>query len=255
MSTRSHISVKVGNEYRTVYCHNDGDLGGVGQTLLTYYSSEQAIEKAVNGGSMSSLGKNCSETIYYKDRGEKGTEYKVSTERPNLKEDYLYIFENGKWYVESIYFSGLKELTQESIDSWLHEMNKIELEAEERYQECELERIRQSKEKEKLVMKETIEYLIRNGFAIKNNDGSKFDMNKLLYLHSILCEKNGGICDGKIEGEEIRLTVLDADHNDGFISFMPSNGFWYVIKDHSDHLSKYMHYVMCIMNTLANTSV
>ena len=117
MSTTSHISVKVGNEYRTVYCHNDGYLEGVGQTLLTCYSSQQEIEEAIDGGSMSSLGKNCSDTFYYgRDRGEKGTEYKVSTERPKLKEDFLYIFEDGKWYVESIYFEGCRELTHELIE-------------------------------------------------------------------------------------------------------------------------------------------
>lgn len=131
MATRSNISVKIGNEYRTVYCHWDGYLDGVGKTLLNHYNSLELACELIKGGDMSCLGEKCScpeghsyenqidgYTVYYgRDRGEKGTGYKVSTERPNLKEDYLYIFENGKWYVESIHFRGRKELTHELIES------------------------------------------------------------------------------------------------------------------------------------------
>ena len=134
MATRSNISVKVGNEYRTVYCHFDGYLSGVGKTLLNHYNSQELAEELVKEGNMSCLDKKCScpdghsfgnrikgYTVYYgRDRGEEGTEYKVSEERPKITEEYLYVFEDGKWFVSSIYFNAKKpilELTQKLIDS------------------------------------------------------------------------------------------------------------------------------------------
>lgn len=115
----------------------------------------------------------------------------------------------------------------------------------------ELEKRIQIKKKENIVIKETIEYLIRNGFSIKKQDGSPFDMQEFLDLHSHLFEKNNGTGNGKVNGEEIFLKVIDADHDDGFISFMPSNGCYYVITNYSDHLSQYMNYTMCIMRSIA----
>lgn len=134
MATRSNISVKVGNEYRTVYCHWDGYLKGVGEMLLNHYNSQELAEELVKEGSMSYLEKKCScpdghsyetpingYTVYYgRDRGETETEYKVSEERPRVNEEYLYVFEDGKWFVSSIYFDAknpIQELTQELIDS------------------------------------------------------------------------------------------------------------------------------------------
>ena len=132
MSMRSTIGVKVGNEYRTVYCHLDGYPSGVGVTLLNYYNSQELAEELVKEGDIVSLGKACScqkehshkneidgYTVYYgRDLGEKGTKYITSEERPKLEEDFLYIFENGKWFVSSIYFEDqTQELTQELIDS------------------------------------------------------------------------------------------------------------------------------------------
>ncbi|OTP90517.1 hypothetical protein B6D12_05970 [Gilliamella apicola] len=132
MSMRSTIGVKVGNEYRTVYCHLDGYPSGVGITLLNHYNSQELAEELVKEGDIVSLGKarSCQEehshkneidgyTVYYgRDLGEKGTKYITSEERPKLEEDFLYIFENGKWFVSSIYFEDqTQELTQELIDS------------------------------------------------------------------------------------------------------------------------------------------
>lgn len=134
MATRSNISVKVGNEYRTVYCHFDGYLSGVGEKLLNHYNSQELAEELVKEGNMSCLGKKCScpdghsfenriegYTVYYgRDRGEEGNEYNVSEERPKVTEEYLYVFEDGKWFVSSIYFDAknpIQELTQELIDS------------------------------------------------------------------------------------------------------------------------------------------
>ena len=134
MSTRSNISVKVGNEYRTVYCHFDGYLSGVGETLLNHYNSQELAEELVKEGDMSCLDKECScpeghsfnnkidgYTVYYgRDRGETEMEYSVSEEIPLRSQEYLYLFEDGKWFVFSEYFDH-QELTQELIDCWSDE--------------------------------------------------------------------------------------------------------------------------------------
>lgn len=76
-------------------------------------------------------------------------------------------------------------------------------------------------ELEKLFIKATIEYLIKNGFTIKNQDGSQFDMQEFLDLYFCIFEKNYRT-DKAEQGEEILLKIIDANHDDGFISFMPS---------------------------------
>jgi len=55
MSTRSTISIKEGNKVRTVYCHWDGYLSGVGQTLLNHYDDKETINELIDLGSISSL--------------------------------------------------------------------------------------------------------------------------------------------------------------------------------------------------------
>lgn len=130
MATRSNICVKVGDVYRTVYCHWDGYLAHNGAILFEYYDSQELAEELVSHGDMLTLDKKCSKpnghsyenpvdgyTVYYgRDRGEKNTGYIESTTRPLCNEEYLYVFEDGKWHVESEYIpNGYQELTEELI--------------------------------------------------------------------------------------------------------------------------------------------
>ena len=130
-TTTSNISVKSGNVYKTVYCHCDGYPEGVGAILLNHYNSQEAAEALIKGGNISSLGKKCDRpkghsyinpipdyTVYYgRDRGDKDTGYTLSEQKPELKEYYLYVFEDGKWFVSSIYkYPKNQELTQELIN-------------------------------------------------------------------------------------------------------------------------------------------
>lgn len=56
MSTRSMIGVmEKDGSIKAIYCHFDGYLDGVGQTLLNYYGEEQARE-LIERGDISSLG-------------------------------------------------------------------------------------------------------------------------------------------------------------------------------------------------------
>jgi hypothetical protein len=109
VSTRSHISVKVGNVYKTVYCHFDGYLSHVGRILLSLYNNQELAEKLINGGDISSLRE--TQPMYYED----GSVYIESEQRPNLVEDYLYVFENGKWHFLSLTITSYQELTEEII--------------------------------------------------------------------------------------------------------------------------------------------
>lgn len=68
MSTRSTIAVELADgTVSSVYCHWDGYLEGVGQTLVDYYSDRDLAVQLVHGGSISSLGINIHETDYYPD--------------------------------------------------------------------------------------------------------------------------------------------------------------------------------------------
>ena len=128
MSTRCRIAIKEPNgAYRSIYCHNDGYPQGVGEILETYYTDVNKIEKLMDLGDISSLGSSLEfkdpntffqdprayalgdgTTDYNRWRNE-GTEAAVSDtpeELTSLAEnnaaEFLYIFEDGKWGVESV---------------------------------------------------------------------------------------------------------------------------------------------------------
>ena len=58
MSTRCLIGRKIeNNKVEYIYCHHDGYLDGVGETLKTYYTNNDVIDKLMALGDLSSLGK------------------------------------------------------------------------------------------------------------------------------------------------------------------------------------------------------
>lgn len=130
MATRSNISVKVGDVYRTVYCHWDGYPSHNGDILLNHYNTQCKAEGLVSYGDISSLNERMDKpeghsyennvngcTVYYgRDRGEENIQYKESTERPDCQEEYLYVFEDGKWFVEGDELD-YQELTQEIVEN------------------------------------------------------------------------------------------------------------------------------------------
>ncbi len=134
MGTRSRIGVMHGNKVKSIYCHWDGYLEGVGATLLKHYDSARA-NNLVALGDMSSLRADIGEkhafskfdpvtniehrehneewcTFYGRDRGEKGVEFKVSQTFEEFLEqcynsgaEYYYIMRDGTWYVGDTYDS------------------------------------------------------------------------------------------------------------------------------------------------------
>jgi hypothetical protein len=131
MGTRSRIGVMHGNKVKSIYCHWNGYLEGVGATLLKHYDSARA-NHLVALGDMSSLQAEIGEkhafskhdvpnievrvhndewcTFYGRDRGEKDVAHKVNHTFAEFLEqcdlcgaEYYYIMENGQWYCGSMH--------------------------------------------------------------------------------------------------------------------------------------------------------
>ena len=137
MGTHSRIGVMHGDKVKSIYCHWDGYLEGVGEILLKQYDSARA-NHLVALGDLSSLRANIGEkhafsqfevpaeeveafkaltedmcTFYGRDRGEKGVEFKVAQtfaefleQCDNCGAEYYYIMRDGTWYCGDTYESG-----------------------------------------------------------------------------------------------------------------------------------------------------
>lgn len=101
--------VKLDKDYIQIYHHWDGYPDGVGRTLLNEFND---YEKALNlmlGGDASTI--NGKEIFQYCSwRNEDWDDVKPTLcDKPSLDEEYLYKFEDGKWWVKADYDSDLKE--------------------------------------------------------------------------------------------------------------------------------------------------
>lgn len=120
MSTNSSITIKTENgKFRTIYCHFDGYLAGVGKTLVEHYSTQEKAEALLAGGDISFLEASCDKpeghsfekpvegyTVYYgRDRGETGTGARTYSSFYQVikkeAQEFNYFFDNGKW----VYFT------------------------------------------------------------------------------------------------------------------------------------------------------
>lgn len=94
--------------YRVIYVHNDGYIkGGVGECLLRNYKDEYAVDELLDLGDLSSLESSIEMSIAYgRDRNERNTQAliikgnieKVCKIAQKSWAEFLYIFDNGKWY-------------------------------------------------------------------------------------------------------------------------------------------------------------
>lgn len=93
--------VKIEGEYMTIYCHFDGYLSGVGETLFYYYNSFEKAFMLILGGDISSISETLGDCDYYASSEGwcKNVIPKFSNLPPRINEQYLYIFEDEKWYV------------------------------------------------------------------------------------------------------------------------------------------------------------
>ena len=105
-----------------IYCHHDGYLNHNGVILNEHYQDESKIDELLAGGDLSFLGCNIGEKLdfddiesfreneqcsfYHRDRNEaKQTARQLADKDELIKHssdswaDYIYLYENGKWYV------------------------------------------------------------------------------------------------------------------------------------------------------------
>ena len=130
MATRSYIAMKIGEDtYNGVYCHYDGYLDYNGLMLYEHYNTKECVEELISLGNISSLHEKIAPeegshhsfdkpdpgvTVFYgRDRGEEGQEAFTCTEE-ELKDtdswiEYIYVFDNGKWYYSVITRIGFTE--------------------------------------------------------------------------------------------------------------------------------------------------
>lgn len=103
MATRSTIAViRDDGTIRSVYCHFDGYLEGVGETLNNSYNSRKLAEQIVAHGSIKSLEKEIEQTVFFNDEGEPRHQFFTNFDEyiENCKyKEFNYIFMKGKWFV------------------------------------------------------------------------------------------------------------------------------------------------------------
>ncbi|MFM1756873.1 MAG: hypothetical protein RL621_1855 [Bacteroidota bacterium] len=137
MATRSRIAIyDCRKHYRSIYCHWDGYPGHNGKILLEHYQDPNKVNQLIELGDLSILGPEIGEkhdfnahssNIAYKkmclafgrDRGERNVEFKSHVSTKNIpREQWLYLFRNGKWYYENSYESSerFKLLTKKVCD-------------------------------------------------------------------------------------------------------------------------------------------
>jgi hypothetical protein len=126
MATRSTIWIKTDEGYRGIYCHFDGVLERVGKTLVTHYTDINKINKLIDLGSISVLGSEIGNKIdfynnntnnqtiaYHRDRGDDLYIYESNDMKglDRFKEEYNYLFENGKWKYFCDYAHNINPVT------------------------------------------------------------------------------------------------------------------------------------------------
>jgi len=128
MSTPCLIVSATAKDYRSIYCHSDGDPSGVGQTLLKHYRHIRQIKALFRLGDLSVLGEQLGEKhdfdwpgkvpagqiasdprfkmcrAYERDRGEEGCRARYHQSFANLMDDadecrakWLYVWHGEVW--------------------------------------------------------------------------------------------------------------------------------------------------------------
>lgn len=145
MSTRCRIGVELPDgKIKSIYCHHDGYISGVGKVLHDHYDSNELAEQLIELGDISSLGETYDQemskldwrrfdadltdeekkkidlirgfayTITYKDRGEEGIEARIDNSIEEFINstkmcggEYAYLYRFGNWEVLPLYFQSV----------------------------------------------------------------------------------------------------------------------------------------------------
>jgi hypothetical protein len=122
MATRSRIAIKLEDKILSIYCHYDGYLEGVGNTLKNHYQDPAKIQSLMYLGDLSVLGPEIGDKqdfndynsqnkewclAYGRDRGETGIEADEFKDVDSLlnyvkdsDQEYLYLYDNGWKYLD-----------------------------------------------------------------------------------------------------------------------------------------------------------
>ena len=124
MSTRSNIAVrKSDGTIKVIYCHFDGYVEGVGQTLLEHYNEWSKADELTGLGDISALEPTIKETEArsYKKRGEKDVDARYYKNYDEYREDadtiwieYIYIFDEieNAWFMAFPEFVKLEDIVK-----------------------------------------------------------------------------------------------------------------------------------------------
>ena len=125
MATRSRIAIEnQDGTVKSIYCHFDGYLKGVGKTLFNHYDSEK-LEKLIELGDISSLDESTEDTVAYaRDRNE-DLDFKTF---PNVEDLFENGFNSGEEYVYCLTKDGIWLVNE--VDSSNVGILKEELEEE-----------------------------------------------------------------------------------------------------------------------------
>lgn len=154
MATRSAIGILNSNNVRSVYCHFDGYLEGVGETLVNHYTDKKKINSLIDLGSISVLGEELEAegehtfrepeegvtVAYGRDRGEDVEINTMSYPRGSSYEDileklynfyqtgeyvYLYIPKEKRWVSYSKSYEGTSEIVDVKSGNIITKEKKI----------------------------------------------------------------------------------------------------------------------------------
>ena len=114
MGTSSMIGfIKEDGSVVSTYCHYDGYVDGVGETLYKYYQSSEAAEKLASVGYLSSLSHDLDENIKAAVHIEDPVYYLnadvfLKCGHNNCGAQYLYLFDGTDWNYSSTNLRGTK---------------------------------------------------------------------------------------------------------------------------------------------------
>lgn len=99
------FEVELSKKYAEIYQHWDSYPDGLGASLVKYWDTYDKALNLILGGDASSVG---DEVMSYVTMENIGKEYKdlqpkFYDECPPVREEYQYLFDDGKWYVRGDY--------------------------------------------------------------------------------------------------------------------------------------------------------
>lgn len=115
MSKISHVNPG-GNRYLQIYNHHDSYPSYLGRKLLNHYMDYDKVLNLILAGDTSGVNNNT--TACYVSYGDDYEDTRpAALQDPSWNEEYLYVYEDGKWFVQGHDIETLTELTQDIIDN------------------------------------------------------------------------------------------------------------------------------------------